>query len=375
MKRNGQNLCWILAAIFFGLIVVMSFYLGYYYHAHTQAIPMSTGATPNSEPLKPLLAYTLPALKAKVAPPHTIHLEKVLSHHQQAVSVLFFFEAEGKKISGLANFPLSDTVTGAILMLRGWAPQKNYQSGTGSKNAALVFAQNQMLTFAPDFLGYGESDEPPADVLQARFEKPWQIKQLISDLHSGEINCSDSIMQESSSPILTNICTQKKLPQRLPLGMWAHSNGGQIALSTLEIADIPIPTTLWAPVSVGFPYNILFFTDEEADEGKASRRFIANFEKDYDSDLFSHSQNLALLPDGLPLQIHHGSGDEAALIAWSDELMEKLKNLNQEKTPPQQWQLTYYRYPGANHNLQPNWQQVIERDLAFFRQHLLQNSN
>lgn len=368
---NHRASCTLLAIIFLVIIVALSFCLGYYYHAYRQPIETTAQIAISNEPERPLLAYTLKALKAKNAEPGTIHLEKVLAKNEQAVSVLFFFEAEGKKISGLANFPLSDTVRGAIVMLRGWAPLKNYQSGTGSKNAALAFANEQLLTFAPDFLGYGESDPSPEDVLQGRFQKPWQIKQLLSDLNGRHLSCSDIIMKETASPILLGSCQQKQLPAELPLGIWAHSNGGQIALSTLEIIDSPMPTTLWAPVAVGFPYNILFFSDEEEDEGKASRRFIANFEKIYDSDLFSHSRNLAWLPNGLPLQIHHGSGDEAALIAWSDELMEKLKILNQEKIKEEKWQLTYYRYPGANHNLQPHWGQVIERDLAFWRQHLL----
>lgn len=365
-----QTICALLAIIFLVAIIALSFCLGYYYHAHRQPPTPTVELTAPSEPEKPLLAYTLAALKAKNATPGTIHLEKILTKNEQAVSVLFFFAAEGKKISGLANFPLSDTIRGGIVMLRGWAPLKNYQSGTGSKNAALAFASEQLLTFAPDFLGYGESDPSPEDVLQGRFQKPWQIKQLLSDLSGRRLSCSSSVMEETASPILLHSCQQKQLPAELPLGIWAHSNGGQIALSTLEIIDSPLPTTLWAPVAVGFPYNILFFSDEEEDEGKASRRFIANFEKIYDSDLFSHSRNLAWLPNGLALQIHHGSGDEAALIAWSDELMEKLKILNQEKSKEEKWQLTYYRYPGANHNLQPNWGQVVERDLAFWRQHL-----
>ena len=354
-----------------GLLVVISFWAGFSLNSYWQEKNSSSNShrppPPSPTPL-PLLVYSLPALKATPTTADTITLEKIITTGQTSLSVLFSYQVMGKKISGLANFPTTAPAWGGILMLRGWAPVQNYQSGTGTKNAGLFLAQNGLLTFAPDFLGYGQSDPPPADVLQARFEKPLQVKQLLTNLQQGKIVCHSEVAG-SELPLLEQICNQNKLPT-LPWGMWAHSNGGQIALSTLEITQDAYPTTLWAPVSVGFPYSVLFFTDEEADEGKNSRAFIAQFESKYNSDDFSHSRHLDWLPPGLKLQLHHGSGDEAALISWSDEFQQKITQENAHRAKAAQIELTYYRYPGANHNLQPHWQQVVERDVDFFRQHL-----
>ena len=56
------------------------------------------------------------------------------------------------------------------------------------------------------------------------------------------------------------------------IGIWGHSNGGQIALTVLEISQKEYPTVLWAPVSKPFPYSILYYTDEAEDRGKALRK-------------------------------------------------------------------------------------------------------
>ena len=148
------------------------------------------------------------------------------------------------------------------------------------------------------------------------------------------------------------------------LGIWAHSNGGQIALTTLEILNQPIPTSLWAPVTAPFPYSLLFFSDENEDEGKATRKWIAQFEQDYDVYEFSLTQHLDLLQG--ELQLHHGTLDEAALKSWSDEFVAKVKTENKSRQANQQIKINYFSYPGADHNLQPGWNTAIQRDIEFF---------
>lgn len=114
------------------------------------------------------------------------------------------------------------------------------------------------------------------------------------------------------------------------------------------------------------------------------RKWIALFEADYDVFDFSLTQHLHLLHG--PLQIHHGTNDDAALKFWSDEFTGKIEIENQKRADELKKQATlsalidesrfqkidveYFVYPGANHNLQPGWQTVVERDLLFFQKHL-----
>ena len=85
------------------------------------------------------------------------------------------------------------------------------------------------------------------------------------------------------------------------------------------------------------------------------------------------------------IQIHQGSADDAVPVAWNDEFVEKLKAenklrkdaLEESKTSTQSAEphsilppieINYFKYPGANHNLQPDWNTAIQRDLIFFQQ-------
>lgn len=162
--------------------------------------------------------------------------------------------------------------------------------------------------------------------------------------------------------VLNLLASIKNLPQADPdkIGIWAHSNGGQIALSVLEISQKAYPTTLWAPVTKPFPFAILFFTDEFEDEGKALRAEVARLEKDYDVRQYSITDYLDRII--APLQIHQGSADEAVPLKWSNEFVTKLKNLKKD--------YKYYTYQSADHNMAGSWNTVINRDLVFFEKYL-----
>jgi len=147
------------------------------------------------------------------------------------------------------------------------------------------------------------------------------------------------------------------------LGMWGHSNGGQISLSLLEVTSKPIPTVLWAPVSKPFPYSILYYTDESPDEGKALRKTVAQFEEDYDILDFTIGRRFEKIT--APIEIHQGTADDAVPVEWSNELAAKLRLSNPN--------ITYYTYPGADHNLRPSWDTVAARSLAFFIKYLYVN--
>ncbi|NLJ48022.1 MAG: prolyl oligopeptidase family serine peptidase, partial [Candidatus Atribacteria bacterium] len=138
--------------------------------------------------------------------------------------------------------------------------------------------------------------------------------------------------------------------------MWAHSNGGQIALSVLEISQAKIPTTLWAPVSKPFPYSILYYTDEFDDYCKALLLELAKLEQDYDVNNFSISEYVDRIK--APIAIRQGTADIEVPLQWSDELVQNLKDHKIE--------VEYNVYPAADHNMLGSWEKAIERDIRFF---------
>jgi hypothetical protein len=354
----------------------------------------------------PLYQYSIKNLKDRTYQASQIVLEKIIKEEEKFTAYQFSYQTMDKKMTGQINIPhsLNNSLNNksadaypVIIMLRGFVPAESYYTGMGTKNAAAVFASNGYITLAPDFFGFGKSDDDLENSWEGRFIKPVNVIELIETIKSQQtLTILEEFNKNGYLEKQTTFDTQK-------IGIWAHSNGGQIALTTLEVVSEPIPTTLWAPVTAPFPYSILFFTDEMDDEGKETRAWISLFEKDYNVFEFSISQHLNKLTG--PIQIHHGTADDAALIAWSDEFIDKIgienskrktrkkeieeaeKNLEstteaKQKTEPnsedeatilEQIKIDYFRYPGTNHNMQPNWQTVVNRDLLFFNKHFKDN--
>ncbi len=334
---------------------------------------------------KPLQAYSITALSQRQYQKSPLTVEKVLTQTPDYTSYLFSYTSLNKKVTGQLNVPtkLPESPVPTIVMLRGYVPPETYSTGVGTKNAAKVLAENGFVTVAPDFLGYGDSDPEPTDSWQARFEKPILVIELIKSLEKAKLKIDPTDLPQST--LATKITAPTQEFMFGPLGLWGHSNGGQIALTTLEVLQQPIPTTLWAPVTAPFPYSILFFSDENEDEGKAMRKWLAMFEENYDVFDFSLTKHLDRLRG--PIQLHHGTDDEAALLTWSNEFESRIKLENERReeaatdlatgsatlSVPEELQpldLTFFTYPGADHNLQPGWNTVVERDVAFFKREL-----
>ena len=310
---------------------------------------------------KPLDKYTIANLMKRQFVGSAIILDEAVATTSAYTAYRFHFVSDGKKVTGLAYIPASDTGNQtikpdqkkfpAIVQFRGFVEREKYTSGEGTKRSSEVFAANGFITLAPDFLGYGGpasperqrggSASPSADVFEERFETYTTALNLIASV--GSLSRVD--------------------PSRV--GIWGHSNGGQIALTVLEIFGKPIPTTLWAPVSKPFPYSILYYTDDFDDHGKALRRRLSKFENDYDVEQYSFTNYVDRING--PLQIHQGTTDEAVPQKWSDDLVKVLKDKRKDATNAAE--LNYFIYPGGDHNLMPGWNLVVSRDVAFFRKY------
>lgn len=283
--------------------------------------------------------YSFARLVERVDQPSELEIGRELSKQEEYTSNVFYYQSEGRRISGQINIPSRSHLEGIIVMARGYVEKEIYKTGLGTRNAAAVYAKNGYITVAPDFSGYGESDGEDENALGARLVKPVEILDLIASVND---------------------------KYNLPIVLWGHSNGGQIMLSVGEVLgerarirgnELRVKgVTLWAPVSKPFPYNILYYTDEADDQGKWLRSEVAKFEADY--DVFNYSIDRYLDWINIPIQLHQGNADDAVPIEWSEELIKKLDQLDKVTK--------YYRYSGADHNLQPGWDSVVARDLEFF---------
>jgi dipeptidyl aminopeptidase/acylaminoacyl peptidase len=332
-----RNKIWLLLAL-----LVIGIFGGYLFLVKSDSgivSPLSV-VTQNLE--KPLDRYGLARLAEENFAGGKIVIEEVITEEDEYISYKFSYEVEGKRVTGQINIPTQEMPElgyPVIIMVRGYIDPETYKTGDGTRNAAAYFASSGYITLAPDFLGYGDSDQEDENSFSARVKRPVAILELLASIDSVENANEDKIF------------------------IWAHSNGGQIALSVLEIIGQSqqwnqrmIPTVLWAPVGKPFPYSILYYTDEYADGGKALRRALAKFEEDYDVDLFSIHTYYDWISS--PIQVHQGTVDDAIPIEWSDDLVEQLGALDKE--------ITYFVYQGADHDLRPTWDTVVSRNLLFF---------
>ena len=236
-------------------------------------------------------------------------------------------------------------------MLRGHQNPRGYYTGKGTENPAKGYLQRGWAIIAPDFFGYADSSATPS---------PQELHQFYSTINAVEL------YKSLEQP---NFIYSKDVPQgsriTLPvsfkrIGLWGHSNGGQVALHFLEIIQKPVPTVLWAPVSLAFP-------ESWAHYGHNSER-IERFTRENPAEDFSLIAHLDKIAAGTPILLEQGTKDYAVPKEWSDALVRAInaENSRREQTGKGKIELRYEVYTNANHNLIPYWNTILPRDAAFW---------
>ncbi len=248
----------------------------------------------------------------------------------------FKFKSQGKWISGMVNMPMTaeSKKRPAVIMIRGYAEKEGYYTGSGSWRVADRLAEAGMITVGLDFLGFGDSDEEAMDMLEARFEKVPNVIDLIETVKKMETVDDEKI------------------------GIWAHSNGGQIALSVLEVTGGQYPTVLWAPMTNPFPQSVLETTADDPDS--VVKKTVDKFLREYDARRYAFENYYQWVE--APVQIHQGTADQWCREEWQREVVDRLGQLGKEAE--------LYVYEGDDHNLSENWEEAVEKSLEFFEDEL-----
>ena len=83
---------------------------------------------------------------------------------------------------------------------------------------------------------------------------------------------------------------------------------------------------------------------------------MADFNEIYDAEKFSLINYLNLIK--APIELNQGTADTAVPYWLTDSLNTKLKEATVSAT--------YIKYGGADHNMRPRWDEVVENALNFF---------
>lgn len=335
-------LIWLISVI---VIAAGGFIVGTKYNRGELAPLILSSPTPVPTPLS---RYSIENLANAPIKPGKFEIVETLEENDKFTAYKFrlTFDPEidsgkFKSTTGQLNIPRpqddkQQTTYPLVLMFRGYVDRTLFTTGIGTRSGAKVFAENGFITVALDYLGYGDSDSEAGNIFESRFQTYTTSLSMLKAL--------DQIEEWNGDDVF----------------FWAHSNGGQIALTVLEATGADYPTTLWAPVTKPFPYSVLYYTDESEDRGKFIRKELARFEELYNPDLFAITDYLDRI--NAPLQLHQGTNDDAIPVDWSNEFNAQLESAEVD--------VEYFVYPGADHNLRPAWDEVIQKDVEFFRQHL-----
>ena len=131
----------------------------------------------------------------------------------------------------------------------------------------------------------------------------------------------------------------------------------------MEITGKNYPTSLWAPVSLGFPESVTVYLGIQEEVGNPVKEKVEEFLKDNDPKKFSIVEYFTQIK--APFIIHQGLADELIKTEWTRDLVDRLRN--------QSLKVDFFLYRGENHNFNryKNTGDLLrQRDWEFFRQYL-----
>ncbi|MDP3769472.1 MAG: alpha/beta fold hydrolase [Candidatus Sungbacteria bacterium] len=236
-------------------------------------------------------------------------------------------------ISGVMNVPnVIPPKNGfpVLVLNHGLIPADMYVTGRGSKREQDFFAKNGYITIHPDYRGLGSSSPDMA---------------THHDFYVGYSQDVVSLLDAIERAALPFMDISR-------IGMWGHSMGGGIAARIMVLRPEVKAFVLFAPISADVEDNFYELTQEEIDwlhstygpQGDLAYRNMSPLE--YFSDVVS------------PVQIHHGTGDEAVPISFSEKMYESLEK-NQKNAE-------LFLYPRQKHEFIEDWPLAAHRALQFF---------
>ncbi|MCJ7827821.1 alpha/beta fold hydrolase [Patescibacteria group bacterium] len=283
-------------------------------------------------------------LQKQQYPGSDIVIEQTLTPGSNYNRYIASYQSEGLKIYGLFTTPTSSPPENgypAVILLHGYLPPKEYKTTERYVAYQDGFARNGYITFKPDLRGHGQSEGEPVN---AHFSFDYVVDNL---------NLVSSLKDYQGTDV----------PK---IGVWGHSNGGEIALRSMVISSNIKAGVIWAGVVGSFEDLVETYRAQipwiRAGETNGlvqeygSPSANPNFWRKIDPYYF-------LKDISGPIQLHHGTADESVPKELSLHLKEALEE--ERKI------VEYFEYSGADHNLSdPSFSIAMERSVTFFDRYL-----
>lgn len=293
-----------------------------------------------------LIDMAVKKLRAKEYTGSQIEIEQTLEPGSNFSRYIASYQSEGNKIYGLLTVPNTEKPGKGfpiIAFLHGYIPPDQYKTTERYVEYQAGLARNGFITYKIDLRGHGESE---GQAVSAHFSEAYVVDTL---------NAVNSLKQYPDAN-----------PEKI--GIWGHSNGGQIGLRSMVVFDEVNAGVFWAGV-VGSFEGMLEIYNADIPFLNLEKRGTPTLVQEH--GLPSENPEFWLTIDPYnylsdingAIQMHHGTADDSVPI----ELSRQLKNALEAENKP----VELYEYPGGDHNLSsPHFTPAIQRSIDFFKLHL-----
>ena len=291
--------------------------------------PIST-TTPTPDPHALL---TIDGLVARTYGSGELVIDENLAENSYFTRYLISYPSDGLTIYGFMNIPQGDGPFPVVVALHGYIDPQVYRTLDYTTGYADALARAGYLVIHPNLRNYLPSDNGP-NVF--RVGMAIDVLNLIALVQS--YGGTDGALVSAD-------------PQRI--GLWGHSMGGGVSTRVITINPDVRAVVLYGAMSGDERQNfeaILRWSQGESGSEELS---------------FSEDEMLRISPiyhlDRIQsaVSIHHGRSDDLVPLSWSNDLCERLRNLDKE--------VECYTYDGQPHTFFGDGNdRFIQRTLEFF---------
>lgn len=296
----------------------------------------SPTAIPSFTP-DPYAELTIEGLAAQSYGGGEIRVEEVMAENSYFTRYLVSYPSDGLAIFGFMNVPQGEGPFPVVIALHGYIDPAVYTTLDYTTGYADDLARAGYLVLHPNLRGYPPSEEGPNLFRVGMARDVLNLIALVKKQggQQGPLELSD--------------------PQNI--GLWGHSMGGGISTRVITLRPDVRAAVLYAAMSGDEKQNfeaIFRWSDGERgiEELSVPEEALSRI-----SPIYSLDQIQAAV------SIHHGRSDDLVPMAWSDDLCERLQNLNKV--------VECFTYDNQPHTFYGDVNDLfIRRVIDFFDRHL-----
>jgi len=293
------------------------------------------------------LPMFIESLRARDYPTSEIIIEETLERGSNYERFIASYKSDGYKIYGLLTIPnakIPEEGFPTILFLHGYLSPATYTTTADYTATQDGLARSGFVTFKPDFRGHGNSE---GTATGAHFSEAYIVDTL------NAISALENYQDTNPNGI----------------GLWGHSNGGEIGLRVMVITDRVKAGVFWAGVVGSYRDMLETYISQISFLKRRAPEVVEKYgSPSANPDFWNQLDPYSYLDDiSGPIQLHHGVADESVPI----ELSISLRNALQEKGEI----VELYVYEGADHNMSgASFAEAMDRSVEFFNKYLKESS-